>query len=304
MAATLPSLMDDDPGYSKAFQAFLDSSTEHQSVKTFVEGPLRGILGRIGKGKPTLNVIGVGSGSGEMDLEIIRQIQLRHPKAKVDNEVVEPSSDMLVKYKDLVSKTSGLDHVTFTWNNMKTTEFEKTWKERNPKKKMDFIHMIQMLYYLEDPGAAVLFFRSLLRKNGKLLIILDTGDGGFAGLWDAYGAHFGKRQLNQGITVENMKNFLDARGITYQSYKIPAYVDITKCFIPGDEKGQHVLDLLTEVKEFSKTAPPELREAVMTKLRSPDCSQEVDGRILFNSTTEALVVDPSPRTHHPCCSVS
>lgn len=32
-----------------------------------------------------------------------------------------------------------------------------------------------MLYYVKDPGATVNFFRSLLDKNGKLLIILVSG---------------------------------------------------------------------------------------------------------------------------------
>ncbi|KAK1789129.1 hypothetical protein P4O66_015076 [Electrophorus voltai] len=252
MAATLASLLDNDSEYKKAFQVFLESSTEHKSVKAFLNGPLPAILASIGEGKTTFNMMGVGSGTGELDLEILRQLQLQHPGAKVDNEVVEPSSDMLDKYKDLVLKTPDLDHVTFTWNNMKTSELEKDWNERNPEKKLDFIHMIQMLYYLEDPGAAVLFFRSLLQKNGKLLIVLVAGDSGFINLWDAYGTHFGKCHLNQGISVEDMKRFLDARGITYQKYKIPAYVDITRCFTPGDEKGQRLLDLLTEVREFTQ----------------------------------------------------
>ncbi|XP_076858359.1 histamine N-methyltransferase-like isoform X2 [Brachyhypopomus gauderio] len=37
---------------------------------------------------------------------------------------------------------------------------------------MDFIHMIQALYYVDDPEAAILFFQRLLQKNGKLLLIL------------------------------------------------------------------------------------------------------------------------------------
>lgn len=33
----------------------------------------------------------------------------------------------------------------------------------------------QMLYYVKDPEATVSFFRSLLHKDGKLLIILVSG---------------------------------------------------------------------------------------------------------------------------------
>lgn len=34
----------------------------------------------------------------------------------------------------------------------------------------------QMLYYVKDPGATISFFQSLLDKNGKLLIILVSGE--------------------------------------------------------------------------------------------------------------------------------
>lgn len=33
----------------------------------------------------------------------------------------------------------------------------------------------QMLYYVKDPEATVSFFRSLLHKDGKLLVILVSG---------------------------------------------------------------------------------------------------------------------------------
>ncbi|XP_026878429.2 histamine N-methyltransferase isoform X2 [Electrophorus electricus] len=244
------------------------------------------------KGKTALNVMGVGSGSGEIDLEILRQLQLQHPGAKVDNEVVEPSSDMLQKYKDLVAKTPDLDHVTFTWNNMKTSELEKDWKERNPEKKMDFIHMIQALYYVEDTEAAILFFQSLLEKNGKLLLILVSGEGSWAKLWKTYGLQFGKTDISQSVTMGDIRSLLDSRRIPYQKHELPSKMDITSCFTSGDEKGELLLDFLTEVPDFSKNASPELRAGVLDLLRGPDCTQEVDGRIIFNNNLEALLLGP------------
>lgn len=34
----------------------------------------------------------------------------------------------------------------------------------------------QMLYYVKDPGATISFFQSLLNENGKLIIILVSGE--------------------------------------------------------------------------------------------------------------------------------
>ncbi|KAK3517092.1 hypothetical protein QTP86_019362, partial [Hemibagrus guttatus] len=131
---------------------------------------------------------------------------------------------------------------------MMASEFESDWKQRNTDQKLDFIHTIQMLYYVTDPETMVSFFRSLLNKDGKLLIILVS------------------------------------------SHILPSKMDITECFTAGDEKGELLLDFLTEVLEFSKNASPELKAGVLELLKHPECSREVDGRIIFNNNLEALVL--------------
>ncbi|XP_068594191.1 histamine N-methyltransferase-like [Cebidichthys violaceus] len=69
---------------------------------------------------------------------------------------------------------------------MTAIEFEEHWKGKKMTKKADFIHMIQMLYYVKDPGATMSFFRSLLDKNGKLLLILVSANAGWDILWKTY----------------------------------------------------------------------------------------------------------------------
>ncbi|KAF5902376.1 histamine N-methyltransferase-like, partial [Clarias magur] len=170
----MESQLNDDSAYLKSFELFLENSTEHKSIKKFIYTTFPDILARIGAGEPTLNVMGVGSGSGEIDLEILKLLHEKHPDAKVENEVVEPSNAMLHKYRALLSEMRVLKDVTFTWNKMTATEFEDEWKKRNSDKKMHLISMIQMLYYVKDPGATVSFYRSLLHKNGKILVILLT----------------------------------------------------------------------------------------------------------------------------------
>lgn len=71
-------------------------------------------------------------------------------------------------------------------------------------------------------------------------------------------------------------------------------MDITECFTPGDEKGELLLDFLTEVLEFGKTAPPELRAGVNDLLRHPDCSVESNGRVMFNNNLGAIVLNGLP----------
>ncbi|XP_066544153.1 histamine N-methyltransferase [Amia ocellicauda] len=292
MASTLKKLVSDEGRYLKSFQLFLDNSSEHQCMQEFVHGTLPDILARIGDGKSSVNVLGVGSGGGKIDLQMLSQLQKKYPGISVNNEVVEPCAEMIDAYKELVSKTPNLENTKFTWHKMTSSDYEHHRTEKNITTKMDFIHMIQMLYYVSDPSATVKFFRSLLSRTGKLLIILVSGTSGWAKLWNTYKDELCDTNLSQCITTQEIKEYLDAKGIKYQNYELPSSMDITKCFTEGDENGELLLDFLTEICDFSKTAPKDLKAAVMDLLRHPECSKEIDGRIIFNNTLGALVLEP------------
>ncbi|XP_041807211.1 histamine N-methyltransferase-like isoform X2 [Chelmon rostratus] len=291
MASSMKSLVDDDSRYQKSFELFLQRSTEHQCMRDFIHNLLPDILASVGDGKSHLNVIGVGSGDGEIDLEMLSELRLKHPGVTVDNEVVEPSAQQLHKYRVSVSQKPALDYIKFNWNKMTASEFEEQWKAKKTTKKADFIHMIQMLYYVKDPGATISFFQSLLDKNGKLLIILVSGESGWARLWQANRTQLCNTEISQWVTTGDVKSYLDSKGVRYQNYELPSQMDITECFTEGDEKGELLLDFLTEVLDFSKTASPELKAAIMELLRHPDCSVESNGRVMFNNNLGVIVID-------------
>lgn len=291
MASPLKSLVHDDSRYQKSFELFLERSSEHQCMRDFIHNLLPDILASIGDGKPRLNVIGVGSGAGEIDLEMLAQLRLKHPGVMVDNEVVEPSAQQLHNYRVLVSQKPELDYITFNWNKMTASEFEQQWKTKKMTKKADFIHMIQMLYYVKDPGATISFFQSLLDKKGKLLIILVSGASGWGKLWRTYRNQLCNTEISQCVTTGDIKSFLDSKGVSFQNYELPSQMDITECFTEGDEKGELLLDFLTEVLDFSTTASPALKAGVLELLRHPDCSVESNGKVIFNNNLEVIVMD-------------
>ncbi|XP_077437174.1 histamine N-methyltransferase-like [Vanacampus margaritifer] len=294
MTSPLRSLVYDDNRYQKAFHLFLERSSEHQCMKDFIHNILPDIVASIGNGKPHLNVIGVGSGDGHIDLEMFSELRQKHPGVMMDYEVVEPSSQQLHSYKVLVSQKSDLDYITFKWNKMTASEFEEQWKLKEMTQKADFIHMIQMLYYVKDVEATIRFFRSLLDKNGKLLIILVSGESGWGKLWRTFRGQICTCEISQCTTTADVKSILDSGGVPYKSYVLPSQMDITECFTEGDPSGELLLDFLTEVDHFSQTASPQLKADVVKLLRDPACSLEADGKVVFNNNLEVIVVD-SPR---------
>ncbi|NXX91063.1 HNMT methyltransferase, partial [Centropus bengalensis] len=292
MASPMRSLLTDPDRYLQSFRLFLKNSTEHQCMQEFVERQLPALIASIGNGKPAINILSVGGGAGEIDLLILSKVQAKYPGITINNDVIEPSADQILKYKDRVAKTSNLEKVKFTWHEETAYEYESRMTAEKKSKKWDFIHMIQMLYYVKDVPATIQYFHSLLDAQAKLLIILVSGMSGWETLWKKYGSSFPLDDLCSYISSTNLKRILDAAGLKYQLYELPSYMDITSCFIEGNKDGELLLDFLTETREFSKTAPPELKRQVMEELRKPECSEKRDGKVLFNNNLSVIVIEP------------
>ncbi|NXW15306.1 HNMT methyltransferase, partial [Circaetus pectoralis] len=292
MASPMRSLLTDPARYLQSFRLFLTNSTEHQSMQEFMERQLPAVIASIGNGKSTINILSVGGGAGEIDLLILSKLQARYPGVTINNEVIEPSADQIFKYKERVAETSNLENVKFTWHEETAYEYESRMNAEKKAKKWDFIHMIQMLYYVKDIPATIRYFHSLLEAQAKLLIILVSETSGWETLWRKYGSSFPLDDLCSYVSSADIKRILDSAGLKYQLYQLRSHMDITSCFIEGNKDGELLLDFLTETCEFSKNAPPELKHQVMEDLRKPECSEKRDGKVLFNNNLSVIVIEP------------
>ncbi|XP_067891127.1 histamine N-methyltransferase-like isoform X1 [Heterodontus francisci] len=273
--------------YVKSFKLFLERSNEHECMEKFIDENLPDIVASIGtKGVSSLNVLGVGSGSGKIDFEILGKIQSKHPGLSIHNEVVEPNPEQISSYKELVKEKSQGLNISFTWNQISSEEYEKQRKERNESKKFDFIHMIEILYYVESVHHTIKYFHSLLETNGELLIIYASGNSGWHSLQKRFASQFPSNSL-----FPDFRKMLDEMGMKHRIYELSSDLDITECFIEGNKNGELLMDFLTETLQFMKTAPADLKAEVLQYLRQPQCSREENGKIIFNSNLQAIVVD-------------
>ncbi|XP_030436561.1 histamine N-methyltransferase isoform X1 [Gopherus evgoodei] len=288
MASSMRSLPSDHSRYLESFRLFLENSTEHQCMLEFIEKKLPGIISSIGNGKSAINILSVGGGSGEIDLQILSKIQAKYPGVTINNEVIEPNDEQILSYKERVAKTPNLENIKFTWHKETSSEYESRMNEKKEFKKWDFIHMIQMLYYVKDIPATIQYFHSLLEAKAKLLIILVSGTSGWTTLWKKYGPRL---SLND-LCFYDIEERLSQIGLKYQIYELPSTMDITNCFIKGNKEGELLLDFLTETCYFSKTASLDLKNKIMEELKKPECSEEKDGKVFFNNNLSAIVIEP------------
>ncbi|NXR29639.1 HNMT methyltransferase, partial [Cinclus mexicanus] len=229
---------------------------------------------------------------GEMDLQILSKIRARYPGVTINNDVIEPSASQISKYKEHVAQASNLENIKFTWHKETANDYESRMNAEKNTKKWDFIHMIQMLYYVKDIPATLRYFHSLLESQAKLLIILVSGKSGWETLWKKYASSFPLEGFCSYISSADLPRMLDSAGMKYQLYELPSHLDITSCFIEGDKDGELLLDFLTETIDFTKTAPPELKCQIMEELRKPGCSEIRDGKVLFHNNLGVIVIEP------------
>ncbi|XP_008694086.2 histamine N-methyltransferase isoform X2 [Ursus maritimus] len=208
MASSMRSLFSDHNRYVESFRRFLNSSTEHQCMQEFMDKKLPGIIARIGDRKSEIKILSIGGGAGEIDLQILSKVQIQYPGIHINNEVVEPSAEQIAKYKELVAKTSNLENIKFAWHKETSSEYQNRIIEKKEFQKWDFIHMIQMLYYVKDIPATLKFFHTLLATNAKMLIILVSGVSGWDKLWKKYGSRLPQDDLCQSSWEKSLDFFL------------------------------------------------------------------------------------------------
>ncbi|XP_035879440.1 histamine N-methyltransferase isoform X1 [Phyllostomus discolor] len=281
MASPMRSLVSDYSRYVESFRRFLNNSTEHQCMQEFLDNKLPGIIARIGDKKSEIKILSIGGGA----------VQAQYPGVPIKNEVVEPNAEQIAKYKEVVAKSSNLENIKFAWHKETASEYKNRIMEKKELHKWDFIHMIQMLYYVKDIPATLKFFHSLLATNAKILIIVVSGTSGWDKLWKKYGSRLPRDDLCQYITATDLTQMMDNLGIKYECHDLPSTMDISDCFIDGNENGALLLDFLTETCNFNTTAPPDLKAEIMKALQEPEFSVKKDGKVLFNNNLSFIVVE-------------
>ncbi|NXA13267.1 HNMTL methyltransferase, partial [Sapayoa aenigma] len=276
--------------YVEAFKSFLDHSTEHQCMDEFNKEQMPNIMAGHKVEHASLLLRGF-PGSSEQDLKMIRILQAVHPGVHIDNEIVEPNPQHVAAYKELVNQAPDLQNVSFTWHQLTSSEYEDQVKAKGTHKKFDFIHMIQMLYRVEDISNTIKFFHSCLNLHGKLLIIILSDSSGWASLWKKYRDCLPSTDSGHYITSSGITEVLKRLGVEYHVYEFPSGWDITECFIEGDAVGSLMMDFLTGTKNFLGTAPAALRQRLQEALCQPECSSTKDGRIIFSNNLSMIVVE-------------
>ncbi|XP_078673509.1 histamine N-methyltransferase-like [Branchiostoma floridae x Branchiostoma belcheri] len=231
-----------------------------------------------------LRVLGIGSGSGDVDSVILKKLLQRHDR--VYNRVVEPSGELLEQYKTRMRDDTSLAAVKCDWRQQTAEEYFQTKGDT----KFHLIHAVHVLYHVDDFHATLRNMWEHLADGGCMLVAQKSGkDAGgrlYYKLWDEFGQ--GDRLKTSLRTSVDVEQWFDAAGIEYVTSGDGHgwNIDISECFREESEAGMKILDFLTQTPYVSSNRP-EIRSMALEHMRSN--SSLVDGKRFYKAESEVMV---------------
>ncbi|XP_066280271.1 histamine N-methyltransferase B-like isoform X2 [Branchiostoma lanceolatum] len=228
-----------------------------------------------------VRVLGIGSGSGEVDSIMLKKLLQRHNS--VYNRVVEPSKDMLGRYKALVREDTSLGAVKFDWRQQTAEEYFKTKEDT----KFHLVHAVHVLYDVEEHDVTLRKMWEQLSDGGYMYVAMQSDKGGWSRLryklWEEFGQ--GDRLKTSFRTSGDVKRWFDTAGIGYVTSEDEFSMNVTECFKDDSEAGKLLLDFLTHTPYVS--SEPKIKSMALEYIRCN--SSLVDGKIFLKAINEFIL---------------
>nr|XP_054771834.1 histamine N-methyltransferase A-like [Lytechinus pictus] len=281
----------DPDHYTKAFKIVTDKCNMYEFLGNWVQSEFPSLVldklaGSFSAETP-INMLGVGSGSGETDSKLAASIKTRF--RSVRNVVVEPAEKMLDIYRALIDgNKSDFEGIEFDLRQLGIDEFRA--QEGDHPAKYHFISTIQSLYYAADFEDTIRYLYDCLEEGGIMLIIIVSDTCGSWRLWNRVPLIM-QTSTGSFFCASDVRQCLSSQGIHFEENHQGFNLDITSCFEEGSEEGALLLDFITEIIDFRGSVSPDFLKEVMEYMGSDQCSErKEDGTIFFNKNWDALVV--------------
>ncbi|XP_072169625.1 histamine N-methyltransferase-like [Diadema setosum] len=290
--AKLKPLMDDPDYYTKTFHVFAKRSENIEILAKWEDKFLPGVVERLVERLPsdsTVRMLGIGSGSGEVDSSMAAMIRARF-KA-VHNTVIEPAASQLDMYRKLIAdgkeQFAGID---FELHQDTLDEYRRKLSETGVHPKYHFICAIHSVYYVDDLIDTIRYLHDCLEDGGMLLIVIISDTSGTWRFWQRYTRFQDKNSPY--MCTRDLRDVFNANGIPFTVIRQPShFIDITSCFDHDSEEGNLLVDFLSQVCDLRGSVTQEVHQEVLDYLGSAECSERKDdGTVLFNDDWDAIIV--------------
>ena len=179
-----PHLSSQPEAYSRAFQRFLSLCDQEGAILKCIQGHIMPIitdyLPDLPKSGSPFRVLSVGSGEGQNDINILNAlIELLSKQGEaapsLANRVIEQEVARLNAFRSkaeaYMKDCMGRSRVDFEWLPMTFQEYAAKQKKEDDTMKMNLVHFIHSIYYVDVEEALVHCYEKELGTKGVILCI-------------------------------------------------------------------------------------------------------------------------------------
>ncbi|XP_071956960.1 histamine N-methyltransferase A-like [Antedon mediterranea] len=283
---TLRPLQSDQERYAESFLVYWNLSRNVEAFQNWINSYFpEKIMKEIKVEKEKeLMVLGVGSGPGQTECLVLKELLKQWPKIR--DTVVEPDLSYINKYQDLASKkTELIDGVSFEWRQQTLQQFRQETQDQ-PLKKYHFIMLFHVLYFfeIEDIADIIQYLKSILQDGGMILTLIECDDDCVAQTTEKF------PQFKKNPSTQDVEKALAKLQIQFVKHRITLSLDGTSCFVGETKQGELLMNFLTQTAFFKETASNSLYSDVIKHLRSIVLSESEDGKSLLRCDCDAIVI--------------
>ncbi|XP_071965561.1 histamine N-methyltransferase A-like [Antedon mediterranea] len=243
------------------------------------------LIGSVTIGKRPLKVLGVGSGSGEVELGNISK--LLEVFSSIEVTVLEPSKKYIDIYKESLEK-SKLKGLTYQWRQQTLDEYRA---DVGASIKYDIIFSVNSLYYVDDLKDSLKYLYEILEHGGKYCVILVTETTGCYRLWKNFSSLYQSVASFNQISSREVIDGLKALNIGYELERTRNDIDVTECFNQGSIEGKYMIDFLSQVVNLRESVSESTYWEFVDFLKNISALQEGYGsKLWLESGWEATFV--------------
>lgn len=247
----------------------------------------------------TLSVLSIGSGEGDIDIEIIHSLlpSLNPRWKKLRYVALEPNPIHRDRFLERLDKASFDENVEVLVSEdcFEPGRFES-------EEKYDLVMLTHVLYYFKEPYQAIQTALSQTKESGQVVIVHQTA----TGIPQIQREHMleAKGDENEMFAAEDIKNLLETKSHNHEYYHVDARLDVTEC-LQGLEAGVKIMSFCMEcdLRQLQQAKFAKILQAFWRLAEIEDSGkayiQEPIGVFVLQGTANSTVLERSPEDKDP-----
>jgi len=217
--------------------------------------------------KKDINILGVGSGAGDVDVDFLNEIvhagaqRLGETGYSVTYHVVEPNPENVQAFKNRVEHKPEYQRVKFQWYTGTFDQFVNDFKSKATEEanKFQFVHFVRCFYHIDSRQTFDTTYKILLAKQGVMCGVGENEDAFWPRMMHFLAEHKMEHECFTCSGPVSKNYFLPGwleqcreRDWRYESYVQGYKFDITPLYDPNNQDGNYVLDFIMHTKNSRK----------------------------------------------------